>query len=223
MPELDRSDLSVLKYSLKTLYGREREDLAWRLLDRFGGAPAIFAATTEELMTVKGVTSRAASFFTVVRPMYRQALLRSAPDKYLTDERALVNYAAVYFMYARAPQEVCVCTDKQRKIVYTKRLTYTERLREIATEICRHDAYGIALMRYCPEADNGKAMLSSERRDFLSDTVDLLQQLDAELIDCIDIAGNKYRTLSRITSGELDYRKITDTERWGEEGRNGKE
>ena len=60
--QTDFSDLEIMRFILKTLYGGDREQLTLRLIEKFGGAAGVFGASQSELMRVEGVTERVASF-----------------------------------------------------------------------------------------------------------------------------------------------------------------
>ena len=114
---IENSDIGILQFCLKVLYEGDNDELAWRLIERFGSVHGIFGATHEELMKIDGVTDRVATFFTVLRPMQRQAQLRAVKDLKLNSERELSSYAAVYFMNEHEPTDVIVCLDKKGSII----------------------------------------------------------------------------------------------------------
>lgn len=179
-------DLDILRYILKTLYGGDRDGLAVRLIERFGGAVEVFGAAQSELMRVEGVTERAASFFAFVKPMYRQALLRSEPELRIDSEAALVRYAAVYFMNDRVPLDACLYFDKNDKIIRAERLAGDNITERILSGVCRHGAVKTALLRYVPHENDLSAMRTLDGVETVARIAEPLALVDATITDCIE-------------------------------------
>lgn len=201
-----RSDMGILRRILVALYDRDDcGDLAKRLTERFGGVSGIFSATKEELMQVKGVTPRVATFFTVMRPLQRQALLRLGADMSIDCERAAVEYAAVYFMNEYNPLDVCVCLDKSGRVIGAERVTIGERLREIASAVCKRNADLVLLMRYDRRLRRDETP-SAARRRFLTEALDLFVPLEVGLVDYIEYAPYRFFSLGRAIDGDSEFR-----------------
>ncbi|MDE6401167.1 MAG: hypothetical protein K2L54_00975 [Clostridiales bacterium] len=199
------SDLEIMRYILKTLYGGEREELTMRLIDRCGGAAEVFGASQSEWMRVDGITERVASFFAFIKPLYRQALLRSSPDLRIDSEAALVRYAAVYFMNDHTPFEVCVYLDKTNKIISTERL-FTENLTaEILSGVCKRGAVKIALLRFIPHEDDATVESILDGAENVSRLLQTLGLIDAELVDYIEYFPFGFMSLRRALCGNDKY------------------
>ena len=130
---IENSDIGILQFCLKVLYEHENDDLAWRLVKRFGSVSGIFSASHEELMQIDGMTDRVATFFTVMRPLWRQAQLRAVKGLTLMTEREIAEYAAVYFMNEYNPTDVCVCLDKKYRVYHAAQRGMDDRIMELAS------------------------------------------------------------------------------------------
>lgn len=195
-------DLDILRYILKTLYGGDRDELAVRLIERFGGVVEVFDAAQSELMRVKGVTERAASFFAFVKPMYRQALLRSEPDLRIDSEAALVRYAAVYFMNDRVPLDACLYLDKNDKIIRADRLAGDNITERILSGVCRHGAVKTALLRYVPHENDLSAVRTLDGVEAVARIAEPLALVDAAITDCIEYYPFGFYALRRALAGD---------------------
>lgn len=201
--EIENSDIGILRFCLKVLYEHENDALAWRLIERFGGVSGIFGASHEELMQIDGMTDRVATFFTVMRPLQRQAQLRAVEDFKIVSERDMAEYAAVYFMNEYNPAYVCVCLDKKNKIICAERMGKEERVREIAVLACKRNANAIALMRFEPRL-NGKTVLPSpETQKELIRITKLIETLGIGFKDYIEYAENRFFSLRRAIGGDI--------------------
>lgn len=201
----------VLKRILKTLYERDRDDLAVALIERFGGVANIFAASYESLLTVKGVTPRVASFFSSVLPVHRQALMRTAADKPIDNERALITYASVYFINVSTAAVACLCLDKRNRIEFVERLGNQSLLRDTVGCICRHNADRIALISRNPDVGVKRAIPSADRIKLLSELTGILRVFETELLDYAELSERGFFTLRGVSAENSSIiRSLTD-------------
>lgn len=201
--EIENSDIGILRFCLKVLYEHDNDELAWRLIERFGGVSGIFSASHEELMQIDGMTDRVATFFTVMRPLQRQAQLRAVKDFKVTSERDMAEYAAVYFMNEYNPADVCVCLDKRGRIICAERLGKEERVREIAALACKRNAQKIALMRFEPRLNRKAVLPAPETQKTLMRITKLIGSLDMDFVDYVEYAKNMFFSLRRAVSGDI--------------------
>ena len=210
LPKIENSDIGILQYCLKVLYEHDYDELAWRLVERFGSVSAIFSASFEELMCVDGVTDRVATFFSVLRPLQRQAQLRAVKNIAISDEREQAEYAAVYFMNEYNPCDVCVCLNKKNKIICVKRLAEEQRVREIAATSCRRNAQKIVLMRFEPRINEKKILPTPERQRLLIKTIKILNALDIEFVDYVEYSQFNFFSLRRAVNGDIGVYHVSD-------------
>lgn len=209
---IENSDIGILQFCLKVLYEHDNDELAWRLIERFGGVSGIFGATHEELMKIDGVTDRVATFFSVLRPLQRQAQLRAVKDLRLSTERELAEYAAVFFMNEYEPTDVCVCLDKKSAIIRAERLTAEERVREVAAVACKRNAQKIVLMRFEPKLNAKTIVPSPERQKLLIKIAKLMSTLGIDIVDYVEYCQSCYFSLRRATSGNIDVRHVFEAD-----------
>ncbi|MDE7405543.1 MAG: hypothetical protein K2M89_01550 [Clostridiales bacterium] len=207
---IENSDIGILQFCLKVLYEHENDDLAWRLVERFGSVSGIFSASHEELMQIDGMTDRVATFFTVMRPLWRQAQLRAVKGLTLATEREIAEYAAVYFMNEYNPSDVCVCLDKKYRVYHAERLGMDERVRELAAIVCRRNAQKIVLMRLEPRLNTKPVLPSPERLKLLIKMTKLTSTLGIEFVDYVEYYQSAFFSLRRATGGDIGAYHVFD-------------
>ncbi|MDE6618596.1 MAG: hypothetical protein K2K13_06195 [Clostridiales bacterium] len=208
--QIENSDIGMLQFCLKVLYEHESDDLAWRLVERFGSVSGIFSASHEELMQIDGMTDRVATFFTVMRPLQRQAQLRAVKGLALTTEREIAEYAAVYFMNEYNPSDVCVCLDKKYRVYHAERLGMDERIRELASIACRRNAQKIVLMRLEPRLNTQKTLPSPDRLKLLIKMTKLTSALGIEFVDYVEYYQSTFFSLRRAIGGNIGLYHVFD-------------
>ncbi len=210
LPKIENSDIGILQFCLKVLYEHEYDELAWRLIERFGSVSAIFSASFEELISVDGVTDRVATFFSVMRPLQRQAQLRAVKGVAISTEREQAEYAAVYFMNEYNPCDVCVCLNKKNKIIGVKRLAEEQRVREIAATACRRNAQKVVLMRFEPRINEKRILPTPERQRLLIKIIKILNALDIEFVDYVEYSRFHFFSLRRAVGGDIGVYHVSD-------------
>lgn len=212
LPVLECSDIEILRYLIKVFYERDNDELVWRLIERFGSVPNIFGAAYEELIRVDGVTDRVATFFVFMRPLYRQALLRSEPNIKIVSEATFVRYALVYFMNERNPFDVCVYLDKKGKLINAVRLIEEDRTREIICGISRYGADKLAWMRYYPHEAERSDMQTVARLELIHKLLPAFKALETEFIDYIEYASFKFFDLRRAINGDESMKGLSNAD-----------
>lgn len=210
--DVENSDVGILQFCLKILYEHDSDELAWRLIERFGSVAGIFLASHEELMQIKGVTDRVATFFTVMRPLHRQAQLRAVKDFAMSSRRACAQYAAVYFMNDFGPSDVCVCLDKKYRVLCAERLGREEWVREIVALACRRNAHKIAILRHEPQLDEKRTIPSPNRQKSLIRIAKLIGTLGIEFVDYVEYCRNMFFSLRRAVGGDIGVYHISEAD-----------
>lgn len=193
------SDIGALKLALKSLYGGERDDLAARLLERFGDVRGVFTATPHELCEIGGVTERAAMFFNMLLPLERQAVLRGIPDTELANRGAVENFLHAYFFAEMPPACVCVELDACAKIVNILKCSASFEPNELVTELCRSGAERYILASYV----DGRDKRSAKRQCEIARLKEITDVLGIEFAGHITIAG-------RATGSNVDGSAVTE-------------
>lgn len=210
--DIEDSDIGILLFCLKALYGHDNEQLAWRLIQRFGSVAGIFSAAHEELMRIDGMTDRVATFFTVMRPLQQQAQLRAVKGLTLESECKLAEYAAVYFMNEFIPTDVCVCLDKKYRVYNTERLGKDERIREVVSLVCRRDAQKIAIIRFDPQLRQKAVLPSTDTQKSLIKIVNIMSTLGIEFVDYVEYCNSCFFSLRRAVSGDIGVYHVYDAD-----------
>lgn len=196
LPE-GKSDLYLLKTMLDRLYGVDSGGLYLRLIDRFGTFGGVFDATAEELLAVDGMTERVASFFTFIRPAYRQAMLREG-ECVIDSEEAAARFATAFFMNKRRAGDVCVFLDKKSRVLRTEK-TDMDILRTVGGA-CRVGADKLAVM--CGRPFAGALCPTEERAEEVLGLITPLAALGIEFVDYIEYGAFAMYSLRRELSGK---------------------
>lgn len=218
---IDRSDAEILRLCLKTLYGRDCDELAESLALRFGSVSGIFAAPYEELISVPHVTARVASFFSSVMPINRQALLRSAMRFPLCCEKAFAEFFALYFIGVPHGADVCICLDRKNSVIGMHDLVSENRVREIARHICEDDAACIAVARRVSGLYDKFPVPTSKRRRFVHRVAALADIFSTEFVDYMEIDGGVFFSLRGMLNGKTSVRHISDADESEYPGKSG--
>lgn len=197
--ETDMSDVGILRFMVNVLYDGEHSELTDRLFERFGSLSGVLCATREELLTVRDMTERAASFFTVMLPTVRQSLLREDNCK-LSSEAAVARFALAYFMNERATAEVCICADKNNNRIAVERLERKASLRDIIACVCRNGAQKLLLLRYIPYGAERKQRIDPDSVEAVRSLTVPLEALGIELVDYIEYTPFMLYSLRRAVT-----------------------
>lgn len=208
-PSCDKSDIGMLRFILRTLFGHDCDELALRLIERFGSFGGIFDATIEELSAVPDMTERAAAFFAFVRPAFRQALLREEKGTRLCSEAALAKYSLAYFMRKTQACDYCLFLDNKYSLIRTQRLVETDCARDIVGYACRYNAARVIWLCYKPYAT--RLAPSLDRLDQISDVAGALSQLGIDFTDYFEYAPLSFFSLRREASDVGAMHVLDDT------------
>lgn len=197
LPE-GKSDLYLLKTMLDRLYGGDSGELYLRLTDRFGTFGGVFDATAEELLAVDGMTERVASFFTFIRPAYRQALLRDGSACVIDGELAAARFATAYFMNKRRAGDRCVYLDKKSRVLRTEKTDLS--VMPAVGGACRAGADKLIVMSGRPFS--AALAPSIERLTAVRALIGPLVALGIEFVDYIEYGAFAMYSLRRELSGK---------------------
>ena len=208
--DIEDSDIDILLFCQKALYGHDNEELAWRLIERFGSVAGIFSAVHEELMTVDGVTDRVATFFTVMRPLQQQAQIRAVRGLTVDSERTLAEYTAVHFMNEFIETDVCLCMDKKYRVYHAERLGKDERIREVVSLACRRTADKIAIIRFEPQLHQKTVLPSPEHQKTIAKIANIMTTLGVEFVDYMEYCKSCFFSLRRAAGGDIGVYHVND-------------
>lgn len=194
------SDVGTLEYILNALYGGDCRDLAMLLIRRFGSFFGIFKATREELMSIDGITERAAAFFTYAGSAYLRALEREATDV-LDSEYALVLQAITQFSAEGWRGMVCLHIDGRDRLVLAESVDEQNFAVRAVGGAARFGSKKIALLRCCHSGE--KPMIDFGILPSVMRVAKSLELLDARLVDYIEFRPFKFFSLRRATTENI--------------------
>ncbi|MCM1367602.1 MAG: hypothetical protein NC184_02170 [Roseburia sp.] len=195
-----KTDVGILDYILRALYDRECDGFAMTLIERFGSFGGVFAATREELMSVGGMTDRAASFFAFARPLFRQAVLRSTVAKPKVDcECALAMYAIALSAAAQKRRDYCLLSDASSRVFRASPIS-EDGVRSIVGGVCRSGAKKAVWL--CCKPTSGGVSPDAERVREIARAIRALSVVDVEFVEYAEYSPSGFFFLRRAISGE---------------------
>lgn len=192
----ENSDIEIINSVLEILLGHADNELAEKLVKRFGTVTRIFNASEAELAEVSGLSERVVSFFLEARPTYRQALIREAKGLRVTNESALFKYVLAAFGGERKKSAIALYTDKRGKTVGMEDLPEGSPVRAAVGELCREGAARLAILVGSPSGSNEP---TTKTLKDLAAIVGALEDLGAEFIDYVVYAPDRFFSLRRMT------------------------
>ena len=183
------SDIDIVNALLRVLYGGPREELADRLINRFGSFHAIFRATREDLLKVEGMTETSAAFFTAAVAEFRQALRHSIKDIKPVSEYDFIYLAVALDNESTEKYRIHIYIDASDKIIKYEKVTDFSVKKTVGTA-CGVNAVKLAIIDY----SRREKRLSPDTATLknLSKLVKPLDAVGIELIDYIDYIGHKF-------------------------------
>lgn len=203
------SDIGLLKYLLNVLYEHECDELAERLIRKFGSFNGAFDATREELLSVTGMTARAAAFFTFAKPAFRQAVARASETAAIDSEASLARFLLVHFLNAEECGDHCIYLSENGIVSHCKRIE-GEFVRDVVGNVCRYGACKVITVSYKPYCV--KPEPSVRKLDGVIRLASALTAVGAELADHIEYAPFKLFSLANGVKGigEIDITSAAD-------------
>lgn len=182
---------------------RDTNELAHRLLERFGSLQGVFSATVEELSTVEGVGENAAVLLSLV-PQIWQRSLQGAPERILNSVDKCGEYFAELLSGSRREMLWQVCLDGKGKVLSSRCLAEGDvsmaavSVRQVVEYALRAGAVAVVLAHNHP---SGVALPSQEDCATTRLIRDALRTMNIQLVDHIIVADGDY--VSMAASGLL--------------------
>ena len=193
---------------LLLFYGRARGDtnaLAHNLLDAFGSLKGVLEASTEQLMTVRGVGEETATLVSLMLPMFRryQACVNAARTRIATRKDA-EEYCRTLLAGYRSERFYVICVSSAnvllgRRLVAEGSLTEVSAYpRTVVETALNYNAAGVIL---CHNHPGGSAAPSKADIQVTERLAGVLRALDIVLLDHIIVSGAE--TFSMAQNGLL--------------------
>ncbi len=178
---------------------RNTNDIAHRLLERFGTLTAVFEADTEDLMTVAGVGENAAALLKLM-PRLGVSIAGKAkrPTIHLDTVTKLAAYGKRLFRNTEREALYALLLDSRLQLVDCVRLTVGSSagakvsIRSLVqcSSLCR--CAGVVLIHNHPQGFGAGSM---EDKRFTARVEELFAMLDLAVIEHMILAGDRYVTL----------------------------
>ena len=182
------ADHNVLEFLL--FFGipqKDTNELAHRLLQRFGSFADVLRADVAELKAVSGMTENAACLLNLVLPVY-QRYCKSLSKKKMTfrDIREIEDYVRPYFADATKERVFLLCLDDQKRLLALRSLNEGSLgevfvdMRAVAAVLLETKAKAAVLIHNHP---NGIALPSGNDVAVTRMVYTFLKQMGVQLLD----------------------------------------
>ena len=181
---------------------RDVNDLAHRLLQHFGGLPALLEATGAELMEVSGMGERTATLIRLMLDVNRRYLIqreRAEEPARLGSAGAAGRLFAPYFYGVRVEQVYAAFVDDDLRLISCRLLfegsvnQAAVNLRKLVETALRDRATGVILAHNHPA---GQALPSVEDRETTLAIRSALNTVQIRLLDHIIVSGGEYCSMA---------------------------
>ncbi len=203
----DHEKLEVFLYSF--IPRKNTNDIAHLLMERCGSLDKVFSADRDTLLSVKGMTAKAADAIAAISHyslLYRAA--KSAEKPKLCTQTAFGEEAESFFGGNPSAYMACFCLDNKQKVKVT--LSYPEDglplPRQLAADIVGKDTF------YTLIAFRDTRLVNDD--NLLTAFTKTLYAVDANLEDVLFFDGEKrifLRNLGRLPSPELKQKAAADS------------
>ncbi len=175
---------------------RDTNEIAHRLLDRFGSLDAVFAAPVEELCEVDGIGESAAALITLIPEIMKKShLSKSREIRQIRSSEDAGAYLLPYFMNERDEVVYLLCLDSKRAVICCTEMgrgvvnTVDANIRRIVEKALKVRACSVIIAHNHPD---GIALPSREDDVFTRALYNALETVGIRLEDHIIVADEDY-------------------------------
>lgn len=175
---------------------RDTNELAHRLLDRFGSLYGVFDASLHELMEVEGIGENAASLIKLIPEIMRKSRVTKASEtKAITSSAAAGEYLVPRFLYQEIEILMLLCLDSQRRVISCVEINrgvvnmVDANVRRIVETALKYRACSVIVAHNHPD---GVALPSREDDAMTRLIGKALSSIDIKLVDHIIVAGEDF-------------------------------
>lgn len=183
---------------------KDTNEIAHRLLQKFGSLQNVFAAPAEELAKVDGVGESAALFLTLLPQVQKRAMRSGGKERVLNSVDKCGRYFLELLGHERQELLYQACLDGKGKLLSCKKLSQGSAdctslsVRQVVENALLSGASAVVLAHNHP---SGVALPSPADMEATTQVRDALKRLDIRLIDHIIVADGDY--VSMASSGLL--------------------
>ncbi len=186
----------VLFYSIPRM---DTNEIAHRLIDRFGSVAGVFDAPESELLKVEGIGERSAAFLKMIPQLARYYMTEKAEDKIITSSREAGEYLLPRYIGRTTEAVMVICLDNKNKIISTQVAhegnvnTAEISIQAIATAALGCNATSVIVAHNHP---GGLSLPSNEDIKTTEVLCRTLSALNIKVLDHIIIADNDFVSLA---------------------------
>lgn len=190
---------------------RDTNELAHRLIERFGSLKNVFSAEHEELISVKGITTNTAVLIKLIPDIARQCEIEEncGENRALTTSALAGNFVCAQFRNLKNEAVMLICLDSRGRpffaeFVFRGTVTYANiSVRMLAETALRKGAAGVMLAHNHP---NGTLSPSADDVIVTASLRDALRTLEIHFTDHIICSGKNYYSMA----SDADYSNMFD-------------
>ncbi len=185
----------LLTYSIPR---KNTNDIAHRLLERFGSLSGVFHASEEELLSVRGVGEKTAALLRLLPTVCREMMNGSGDGELIDTKEKAVNYGRLLFRGMRFEALYALLLDSGMRLVDCVRLSggsasgIAVNFRELISTGSAARCSAVILLHNHP---GGTAVPSFEDRRFTDRAVELFSMMEIEVLEHIVMTDDGYITL----------------------------
>ena len=186
----------VLFYSIPRM---DTNEIAHRLIDRFGSVAGVFDAPESELLKVDGIGDRSAAFLKMIPQLARYYMTEKAEDKIITSSRDAGEYLLPRYIGRTTEAVMVICLDNKNKVISTQVVhegnvnTAEISIQAIATAALGCNATSVIVAHNHP---GGLSLPSNEDIKTTEVICRTLSALNIKVLDHIIIADNDFVSLA---------------------------
>lgn len=190
----------ILFYSIPRV---DTNEIAHRLIDRFGSVSGVFDAPESELMKVQGVGERTAILLKMIPELARYYMTEKTDDKIISSSKEAGEFLLPRFIGRKNETVMVVCLDSKSKVIATEIVhegnvnTAEVSIPMIATAAVRNSATSIIVAHNHP---GGIALPSTEDIRTTQALSKSLRTLNIKMLDHIIIADNDFVSMAESKS-----------------------
>ena len=174
----------------------DTNELAHRLIDKFGSLKGVFDAPYDALLTVEGVGEKTASLLKLVPSLTRTYLEEDASKiKYITSTQEAVNYLRPKFVGLKNEVVMLVCLSNSCRVLKCSEIssggiTFAEiDIRKIMSELLNCHATGAILAHNHP---SGLCVPSRADHEVTYNISGVMSSMNVTLLNHLIICGSEY-------------------------------
>jgi len=175
---------------------RDTNELAHRLLERFGSLYGVFDASLHELMEVEGIGENAASLIKLIPEIMRKSRITKAADvRVISSSAAAGEYLVPRFLYQEIEILILLCLDSRKRIISCVEINrgvvnmVDANVRRIVETALKYRACSVIIAHNHPD---GVALPSREDDAMTRLIGKALASVDIKLADHIIVAGEDF-------------------------------